>query len=145
MVVRSSCCCGPQDPGLLADSTPLVSPMSPLVSSMLFVSSVASVVPGPAAAQAFKTPDIIRLFARKQPAVLRRRLGEVEREGALGRLDAALVVQQKLEILGALAKLGEQLDPAELAFFEAESDSSLRQFSAVSETVVIKEGLGLTK
>ena len=77
--------------------------------------------------------------------MLRERLGEVEREASLGNRDAALVVQQKLEILGALAQLGEQLSPAELAFLEAEADGSLGQFSAVRETVVIKEGLGLTK
>ena len=45
---------------------------------------------------------------------------------------------------GALGKLGEELSEAEKDFFENNSDKSLKQFSTVSESVVLKEGLGLT-
>ena len=62
----------------------------------------------------------------------------------VGKLDNILFTQQKLEIIGALSKLGEGLSEAEKEFFENNSDKSLKQFSTVSETVVIKEGLGLT-
>ena len=63
----------------------------------------------------------------------------------MGKLDQILFVQQKLEVIGALGKLGEQLSEAEKDFFENNSDKSLKQFSTVSETVLIKDGLGLTK
>ena len=62
----------------------------------------------------------------------------------VAKLDDILFTQQKLEIIGALSKLGEGLSEAEKEFFENNSDKSLKQFSTVSETVVIKEGLGLT-
>ena len=62
----------------------------------------------------------------------------------MGKLDPILCTQQKLEIIGALGKLGEVLSEAEKDFFENNSDKSLKQFSTVSETVVLKEGLGLT-
>ena len=62
----------------------------------------------------------------------------------MGKLDDILFTQQKLEIIGALSKLGEGLSEAEKEFFENNSDKSLKQFSTVSETVVIKQGLGLT-
>ena len=62
----------------------------------------------------------------------------------VGKLDPILCTQQKLEIIGALGKLGEELSEAEKDFFENNSDKSLKQFSTVSESVVLKEGLGLT-
>ena len=62
----------------------------------------------------------------------------------MGKLDSILFTQQKLEIIGALGKLGEELSGEEKDFFENNSDKSLKQFSTVSETVVLKEGLGLT-
>ena len=62
----------------------------------------------------------------------------------MGKLDPILCTQQKLEIIGALGKLGEELSEAEKDFFENNSDKSLKQFSTVSESVVLKEGLGLT-
>ena len=39
-----------------------------------------------AVSQAFKTPEVIRLFASKQPAALRRRLAEADRDVKLGKL-----------------------------------------------------------
>merc|ERR1712012_632388 len=74
--------------------------------------------------QAFKTPEIIRLFAKKQPDVLRQRLDDIERDFKVGKLDDILFTQQKLEIIGALSKLGEGLSEAEKEFFENNSDKS---------------------
>ena len=39
-----------------------------------------------AISDAFKTPEVIRLFASKQPAALRRRLAEMDRDVKLGQL-----------------------------------------------------------
>ena len=44
-----------------------------------------------AISQAFKTPEVIRLFASKQPAALRRRLAEMDRDVKLGKLEREAV------------------------------------------------------
>ena len=81
----------------------------------------------------------------KHPQVQFCKTGVVTQCRQVGKLDQVLFVQQKLEVIGALSKLGEELSEAEKDFFENNSDKSLKQFSTVSETVVIKDGLGLTK
>ena len=47
-----------------------------------------------AISEAFKTPDVIRMFAQKEPAALRRRLAEIDRDVKLGKLDHATVADQ---------------------------------------------------
>ena len=66
------------------------------------------------------------------------------RDFKVGKLDKDLFAQQKLEIIAALAKLGEDLSENEKIFFENNSDSSMKKFAAVSKDIVIKDGL-LTK
>ncbi|KAM9686439.1 protein LZIC isoform 1-T1 [Trichechus inunguis] len=61
-----------------------------------------------AISQAFKTPEVIRLFAKKQPGQLRTRLAEMDRDLMVGKLERDLYTQQKVEILTALRKLGEK-------------------------------------
>ncbi|XP_042635900.1 protein LZIC isoform X2 [Catharus ustulatus] len=61
-----------------------------------------------AISQAFKTPEVIRMFAKKQPRQLRTRLAEMDRDLMVGKLPRDLYTQQKLEILTALRKLGEK-------------------------------------
>ena len=108
--------------------------------------------------QAFKTPEIIKLFAAKQPGNLRQKLVEIDRQGLgllglrlicltyfrdfkVGKLDKDLFAQQKMEIIGALAKLGEELSENEKIFFDNNSDSSMKKFAQVKENIVIKDGL----
>ncbi|KAG8505597.1 Protein LZIC [Galemys pyrenaicus] len=72
-----------------------------------------------AISQAFKTPEVIRLFAKKQPGQLRTRLAEVkflqvdltsmDRDLMVGKLERDLYTQQKVEILTALRRLGEKV------------------------------------
>ncbi|XDV46173.1 hypothetical protein PO909_014110 [Leuciscus waleckii] len=59
--------------------------------------------------QAFKTPEVIRMFAKKQPGQLRTRLAEMDRDVMVGKLPRDVYTQQKVEILTALRKLGEKL------------------------------------
>jgi hypothetical protein len=63
---------------------------------------------------AFRTPEVIKLFARKEPEALRQRLSSLKRDLKLGRLPEDAFVQQAVEILLALKKLGEQLSAAEV-------------------------------
>nr|XP_033777621.1 protein LZIC isoform X3 [Geotrypetes seraphini] len=62
-----------------------------------------------AISQAFKTPEVIRMFAKKQPGQLQMRLAEMDRDLMVGKLGQNLYIQQKLEILTALRKLGEKV------------------------------------
>ena len=88
-----------------------------------------------AISEAFKTPEVIKLFAKKQPGQLRQRLAEVERDTKIGKLSADSATAQKVEILMALKKLGEQLQPAEEAFIQANSTTGMKQFETVSSEI----------
>merc|ERR1719494_1688983 len=60
-----------------------------------------------AISEAFKTPEVIRMFAKKQPGQLRQRLAEMDRDLKTGHISQSLYTQQAVEILTALRKLGE--------------------------------------
>lgn len=62
-----------------------------------------------AISEAFKTPEVIKLFARKQPGQLRERLKEVERDRKVGKISQEAYEQIKVEILTAVKKLGGQV------------------------------------
>ncbi|XP_039223648.1 protein LZIC isoform X2 [Crotalus tigris] len=85
-----------------------------------------------AISQAFKTPEVIRMFAKKQPGQLRTRLAEMDRDLIVGTLGRDLYTQQKVEILTALRKLGEQLTPNDEAFLSTNAGTALSQFEKVS-------------
>lgn len=85
-----------------------------------------------AISQAFKTPEVIRLFAKKQPGQLRTRLAEMDRDLMVGKLERDLHTQQKVEILTALRKLGEKLTADDEAFLAANAGAVLSQFERVS-------------
>ncbi|XP_062871371.1 protein LZIC [Trichomycterus rosablanca] len=85
-----------------------------------------------AISQAFKTPEVIRLFAKKQPGQLRTRLAEMDRDVMVGKLPKDVYTQQKVEILTALRKLGEKLTSEDEAFLTANVSSTLSQFEKVT-------------
>lgn len=62
-----------------------------------------------AVSNAFKTPEVIRLFAKREPGELRSRLSEMERDVKIGKISKEQQVEQKAEILSALRKLGEKV------------------------------------
>ncbi|KAK3785658.1 hypothetical protein RRG08_023912 [Elysia crispata] len=88
-----------------------------------------------AISDAFKTPEVIRLFAKKQPGQLRTRLADINRDEKIGKISKELAVQQSVEILTALKKLGESLTPAEEAYLQQNSSSSLKAFEKVSSDI----------
>ena len=94
-----------------------------------------------AVSQAFKTPEILRLFALAQPQHLRDKLAVIDRDFIVGKLDKDLFTQQKLEILQALIKLGEVLTEEEQAYLDQNSNKSMKQFTNVQDNIVIKDGL----
>jgi len=86
-----------------------------------------------AISSAFKTPEVIRLFANKQPAALRRRLAEIDRDVKLGKMPFEDVATQATEILVALKKLGEALQPKEEAFLQQHMTDTLSAFEEVQD------------
>ena len=58
---------------------------------------------------AFRTPEVIRMFAKREPAALRMRLARIQEEHKLGRLPVAAFRSQAVEIIVALKRLGEEV------------------------------------
>ena len=87
-----------------------------------------------AISQAFKTPEVIKLFALAQPKGLRERLAGLQRDKKLGKISKAAATEQALEILTALRKLGDTLTEDEDAFLAEKlaSGSELASFVASS-------------
>ncbi|XP_060593619.1 protein LZIC-like [Ruditapes philippinarum] len=88
-----------------------------------------------AISEAFKTPEVIRMFAKKQPGQLRDRLAEIQRDEKIGKIPKSQAVGQSVEILTALKKLGETLSPEEEAYLQSNSSASLKEFEKVSENL----------
>eukprot|EP00299_Pterocystis_sp_00344_P011095 c5121_g1_i1.p1 GENE.c5121_g1_i1~~c5121_g1_i1.p1 ORF type:complete len:159 (+),score=20.06 c5121_g1_i1:178-654(+) len=78
---------------------------------------------------AFKTPEVIKMFAKREPAQLRTRLNNIKRDEKLGKLDRDSYNVQAAEILTALKKLGDKLDAEEETFLSSYSAKGLSQFS----------------
>ena len=86
-----------------------------------------------AVSSAFSTPEVIRLFAAKQPAALRRRLAEAQRDAKLGKTGADAADAVAADILLALAKLGEPLSAAEEEMLTKHKAAALADFVAVED------------
>ncbi|CAG9854407.1 unnamed protein product [Phyllotreta striolata] len=71
-----------------------------------------------AISKAFKTPEVIRLFGKKEPKQLRERLFLIDEEVKRNKLSEEARDRQKAEILIALRQLNEQLTTDELRFLE---------------------------
>ena len=56
-------------------------------------------------------------------------------------MDKTIFLQQKSEILSALVKLGDTLAEDERTFLDMNTNSYMKQFTNVQDTIVIKDGL----
>mmetsp|Transcript_13672 Transcript_13672/g.41342 ORF Transcript_13672/g.41342 Transcript_13672/m.41342 type:complete len:181 (+) Transcript_13672:317-859(+) len=63
--------------------------------------------------QAFKTPDVIKMFAKREPDALRAKLASLREDRRLSRISEDNFVGLSVEILLALQKLGEPLSKQE--------------------------------
>ncbi|XP_018318886.1 protein LZIC-like [Agrilus planipennis] len=77
-----------------------------------------------AISQAFHTPEVIKLFGKKEPQLLKQRLSIIEHDFKLNKLSIDGFERQKAEILIALRQLGEQLSSADLQFLEKHNISN---------------------
>jgi hypothetical protein len=66
-----------------------------------------------AVSNAFKTPEVIRLFARRQPEQLRVRLEGLRRDYKVKKMGKTEFVRAAVEVLEALKKMGSELSGEE--------------------------------
>jgi len=86
-----------------------------------------------AISNAFKTPEVIQHFAKKQPGQLRTHLDSIERDFKIGKLSSGNYLLQKQEILSTLKKLGDKLNPGEETFLSNHGNSTLHDFEAIDD------------
>eukprot|EP01100_Stratorugosa_tubuloviscum_P009492 TRINITY_DN3985_c0_g2_i1.p1 TRINITY_DN3985_c0_g2~~TRINITY_DN3985_c0_g2_i1.p1 ORF type:complete len:189 (-),score=92.27 TRINITY_DN3985_c0_g2_i1:259-825(-) len=84
-----------------------------------------------AVSEAFRTPEVIRLFANKQPRQLRLKLAQITRGSTFTH------PQQALEIIAALKKLGEPLTTDELNFLTQNMTKSLSDFESAADNATL--------
>ena len=85
-----------------------------------------------AVSEAFKTPEVIKLFAKKEPGQLRDRLEELKTSVKLGKCTRESMLMQAVEILVALQQLGETLSPQEQAFLAEHKTREMEGFEKAS-------------
>eukprot|EP00026_Physarum_polycephalum_P008506 Phypoly_transcript_08594.p2 GENE.Phypoly_transcript_08594~~Phypoly_transcript_08594.p2 ORF type:complete len:219 (+),score=37.91 Phypoly_transcript_08594:782-1438(+) len=88
-----------------------------------------------AISQAFKTPEVIKLFAKKDQGSLRARLDDLQRNVKLGKITKDTFVTQSVEILNALKKLGESLTPEQENFLAEHNTKSLQDFQQANTDI----------
>ncbi|EZA61646.1 hypothetical protein DMN91_009058 [Ooceraea biroi] len=89
---------------------------------------------------AFQTPAVIRMFGKREPAGLRERLLQIERDEKLGKLNKEATDRQRGEVLSALRQLGEKLEPSELQLLERLSLNSIDTSRYVQITETTEKG-----
>ncbi|KAK6040465.1 LZIC family protein [Cooperia oncophora] len=96
-----------------------------------------------AISQAFRTPEIVALFARKQPAALRQKLIVMDNELRMEKITEKEYHARKLEILTALVNLKEELSDDEKAFLKQKQSGEPPRFNleATSGNTVCKNDL----
>lgn len=88
-----------------------------------------------AVSQAFQTPEVIEMFAKKQPEALRHRLGELDTAQRLNKMTAVAFRNQKLEILSALKSLGDRLSAEEESFLATNMNETMAQFQSSANSL----------
>lgn len=93
---------------------------------------------------AFRTPAVIRMFARREPSLLRERLLDIERDIKLGK-GGPSAENEKVEVLNALRQLGEKLSAAELKLVSEAVRSNVPSpsFVEVSNTGIGQDALDM--
>uniref|UniRef100_A0A0R3S306 Protein LZIC n=1 Tax=Elaeophora elaphi TaxID=1147741 RepID=A0A0R3S306_9BILA len=94
-----------------------------------------------AISEAFKTPEIVAIFAKKEPALLRRKLMQIETEYRLRKISDEAFKTRKLEILHALHKLNDNLSEEERNIIDTASKISDFQFELASSHLSCNESI----
>ena len=75
---------------------------------------------------------MVKLFASKQPDLLRSRLTELEQQHTLKKVPKEVFMRQSLEILCALESMGEELSAQERRFVDSNITEAMKKFVAVN-------------
>ncbi|CAG9529583.1 unnamed protein product [Cercopithifilaria johnstoni] len=94
-----------------------------------------------AISEAFKTPKIAAIFAKKEPALLRQKLIKIETEHRLRKISDETFKTRKLEVLYALYKLNDDLSDEERNAMNAASKISDFQFELASSHLSCDESI----
>ena len=81
-----------------------------------------------ACSQAFKTPEIIKMFAEKDTSSIHQKLATLEMNMKLGKLSMSDFREKKSELLSALQKLGVSLNSEQTLFLKQNMSEQLKQF-----------------
>jgi hypothetical protein len=92
-----------------------------------------------AVSEAFQTPEVIKLFAEKQNGGLRQRVHEIERDFKIGTISKDEHVARKVELLGALKRLGETLSSEDEKFLSDNVSDSMKHFVEVASEVELQD------
>lgn len=84
--------------------------------------------------QAFKSPEVVKMFAKKENSALRSRLSALDEDFRRKKIDAEVHAELVGEILVALDKLGEPLSPSEQDLLERHT-KNMSSYTSASETV----------
>ncbi|VDN56960.1 unnamed protein product [Dracunculus medinensis] len=93
-----------------------------------------------AISEAFRTPEIIAIFAKKEPTSLRQKLLQFEHELQKRKITSDTFNQRKAEILYALAQLRDELSDDEIQFLSNYSTIPLSLFEPAPIQTVLNVG-----
>ena len=86
-----------------------------------------------AISEAFKAPEVIKMFALKQPKQLREHIEQIKRDQMLGKASLDKSNAEMLECIMALKKLGEQLTAEETQFLQENRTRAMSLFEQVDD------------
>merc|ERR1711991_125739 len=88
-----------------------------------------------AISDAFKTPEVVAMFMKKEPGQLRSRLLQLDQALKLRKVSPDAYNDQKIEILTALQRLGEDLSPAEEQLLAANTNRAMKDFERANNEI----------
>ncbi len=88
-----------------------------------------------AISDAFKTPEVVAMFMKKDQGQLRQRLQTLDTSLKLRKMSPETHNEQKVEVLTALQRLGEPLSPAEEEVLVADSKRAMRNFERANNEI----------
>ncbi|WZN60494.1 ICAT domain-containing protein [Chloropicon roscoffensis] len=86
-----------------------------------------------AISEAFKAPEVMKLFALNQPKQLRELMDQIKRDKVLGKHSLEKSDGEILECIMALKKLGEELTPEEAKFLQDNQTRAMSLFEEVDD------------
>ena len=94
-------------------------------------------------AQAFRTPDVIKMFAKREPGALRAKLASLREDRKLGRISEASFASVSVECILALQKMGEPLSAPEQEMLSVHHENSASFVKQTGDGRVARDKLRL--